>query len=60
MSITDPSLRKAIHHAVGMSPAEMLADPAEYVHRFVEAGMAVIEVRQRMAGETPADQGKRK
>lgn len=60
MSITDPSLRKAIHHADGMSPAEMLADPAEYVHRFVEAGMAVIEVRQRMAGETPADQGKRK
>lgn len=51
MSITDPSLRRAIHNATGMTGAQMEADPAEYVNRFVEAGLAIIEVRERMAGK---------
>lgn len=51
MSITDPTLRRSIHNATGMNNAQIEADPVEYVQRFVEAGLAIIEVRERMNGK---------
>lgn len=53
MPITDASLRRAIHNATGMKDAQIAADPVEYIHRMVEAGLAIIDVRQRMAGKEP-------
>ena len=53
MGITDPSLKRAIHNATGMSNAEIETDPAEYVHRFVEAGLSIIDLRRRLAGDAP-------
>jgi hypothetical protein len=53
MPITDPSLKRAIHNAVGMTEAEMIKDQAEYIHRFIEAGLAIIAVREKMSGKPP-------
>ena len=42
-------LRKACHHATGMSTSEMIADQGEYIRRFVAAGMALIAARVTVA-----------
>ncbi len=39
-------LGRAIHNAVGMSDAEMEANPAEYIRRTVAMGMAILEQRK--------------
>lgn len=47
MAKTDPRLVRAIHGAVGMSDAQMEADPGAYIDRFVAMGVAIIKERER-------------
>ena len=49
----DKRLGRAIHTAVGMSEAEMIANPREYLRRVTEMGMAIFEQRKTSSGKRP-------
>ena len=48
MAKIDPMLKAAIHNTVGMMDFEIEQNPAEYVRRFVSAGLAVIDLREKL------------